>query len=121
MGKYIFIGVIAGLIMSCERTECCVNPNLELQGRFTHELPNCDNGDNPEINCIEWLEFINENEVDISYGGIDVVRRFDYVIKDSNVLYLEGPPTSSFKGRFKIMDLKTLVRLDAEDIWKKAE
>ncbi len=121
MGKYILIGVITVLIISCERTECCVNPNLKLQGRFTHELPDCDNNDNPEINCTEWLEFVNGNEVDITYGGGDIIYRFGYVIQDNSILNLEGPTTSSFKVQFKIRDSKTLVRLDGEDIWKKVE
>ncbi len=118
--KFLVIALIA-IFAQCERTECCVVPSIELQGRFVHELPNCDNADDPEINCIEWLEFINGNEVDISYGGGDIIYRFDYVLKDANILYLEGPPTSSFKGLFTIMDSKTLVRLDTDDIWKKAE
>ncbi len=121
MKKGFYLLVVAVIVFSCDRNECCVNPSIELQGRFTHALPICDNVDNPEVNCIEWLEFINGSEVDITYGGGDIIRRFDYIIKDSNILYLEGPPTSSFKGIFTIMDSKTLVRLDTEDIWKKEE
>src|SRR5680860_20224 len=102
--KGFYLLVVTVIVFSCDLNACCVNPTIELQGRFTHELPNCDKGDNPEINCTEWLEFINDKEVDISYGGIDIVRRFGYVVKDTNILYLEGPPTSSFKGRFKIID-----------------
>lgn len=37
------------------------------------------------------------------------------------MLYMEGEPTSSFMVLFKIVDSKTLVRLDTDDIWKKAE
>ncbi len=118
--SFLLLPMIA-VFSQCERTECCVNPTIELQGRFTHELPNCDNPASPEINCIEWLEFINGNEVDITYEGGDIIYKFDYVIKDTNILSLEGPPTSSFKGRFQIMDSKTLVRSDTEDIWKKEQ
>lgn len=119
MKKALSLLAAVVIIFSCERTECCFNPTIELQGRFTHELPDCDNSDNPEINCTEWLEFVNGSEVDISYGGFDIIQRFDYLIKDTNMLYLEGPPTSSFKAIFTILDSKTLVRLDTEDIWKK--
>lgn len=68
----LLVSVIA-VFAQCERTECCANPNLELQGRFNHIIPNCDNSGNTEINCTEWLEFVNDKQVNVVYGGGDII------------------------------------------------
>lgn len=104
--------------VSCERTECCVQPKFELEGRFTHEIPDCDNQGNPEMNCTEWLEIINSSEVDILYGGGDIVQRFTYT-RGADFISLEGPLTSSFRPTFIIKDSSTLERSDNGDIWQK--
>lgn len=105
---------------SCSKDEedCCIKPNIELSGRFEHAIPDCDNQENPEANCTEWLEFINESEVDILYGGSDIVQRFTYSQGDDFVS-LEGPSTSSFMPIFIIRDQSTLERQDNGDIWRK--
>lgn len=108
------------IVVSCEEKDCCVNPEIELQGKFSHEIPNCDNSDNPEINCTEWLEFVDAKEVDISYGGGDIVYRFTYV-REGNILSLEGEATSSFRVSFEVVDSRTLSRTDTNDIWKKID
>lgn len=90
----------------------------ELMGRFEHEIPDCDNSGNAEINCTEWLEFINDSEVDILYGGTDIVQRFTYT-QGADFISLEGPATSSFMPIFLIRDQSTLERKDNGDVWKK--
>ncbi len=115
--KYLSILLFIVLVItSCEHNECCVQPQTELQGRYTHQIPNCDNQDNAEIVCVEWMEFVNESEVDLVYGGNDIVRRFTY-IQGTDYLILEGPATSSFKPIFNINGIAELERRDNGDLW----
>ena len=111
---------ILGFLVSCEEKECCVSPEIELWGKFSHEITNCDNSSNSEVNCMGWFEFLDAKEVNIVYGGSDIVHRFEYEQKE-NILHLEGPPSSSFKPSFEITDANTLIRLDNQEVWKKTE
>lgn len=120
MKQLVFIFIFLTIGLSCEQKDCCVFPEIELQGKFVHEIPACDNGSDLEINCTEWLNFVNGSEVDLVYGGGDIVHRFNYRRK-ADELYLEGKPTSSFKVSFTIVDAETLVRTDTDDMWKKDE
>ena len=95
-----------------------MNPHLELSGRYEHEIPDCDNYENSEINCTEWLEFINDSEVNLLYGGTDIIQRYT-CSQGVDFVSLEGPATSSFKPVFLIRDESTLERKDNGDIWKK--
>lgn len=105
-------------LFSCEEKDCCVNPQLELSGRFEHEIPDCDNSDNLEVNCTEWLEFVNASEVDMLFGGNDIIQRFTYT-QEMDLITFQGPATSSFMPVFLIRDPSTLERKDNGDIWKK--
>ncbi len=116
----LFLIVLWVILISCERTECCINPQIILEGKFAHQIPDCENTNNPEINCIEWLEFVNESEVDILYGGRDIVQRFTYT-HGSDVITLQGPLTSSFRPVFTIKNHTTLERMDNGDLWLKEE
>ena len=113
--KLVFI-FSALVLLSCANDDASKLP--EVNGRYTHEIPNCDNTTNPEINCTEFMEFINGSQVDLLYGGGDVAYRFSYnIIED--IISLEGAPTSSFKVSFEILDSDTLIRTDTKDVWKK--
>lgn len=113
--KLVFI-FSALVLLSCANDDASKLP--EVNGRYTHEIPNCDNTTNPEINCTEFMEFINGSQVDLLYGGGDVAYRFSYNIIEG-IVTLEGEPTSSFKVSFEILDANTLIRTDTKDVWKK--
>lgn len=106
------------VVLSCENDDTSRLP--EINGRYTHDIPDCDNTANPEINCTEFMELINDSEVDLLYGGGDIVHRFSYTRK-GNILDLQGPMTSSFKVSFTIKDSRTLIRVDNGDVWVKSE
>jgi hypothetical protein len=114
----LFLVVVGLLFVFCERTDCCPNPEMELEGVFTHAIPDCGNTNNPEINCTEWLEFVNEAEANLLYGGGDMVQRFTYTL-ESDVISLQGPLTSSFRPVFLIKNRTTLERMDNGDLWIK--
>lgn len=121
MGRYIFsVGSVIFLLLfiSCNRPDSSVLLEDGLQGKFTHLIPDCGIEGNSEIDCTEWLQFVNDSEVDLQYDGIDIVQRFRYTQEDGN-LFLEGPPTSSFRPIFIIKDPSTLERKDNGDIWAK--
>lgn len=121
MKNWLLLTILVFVIAtSCEKKACCANLEIELLGRFAHQMPDCNNSDESEINCTEWLEFVNDTKVDILYGGGDIVYRFGYERKE-NMLHLEGESTSSFRVSFEIVDAETLVRTDTNDIWKKVE
>lgn len=114
----LILALIWVLLISCERTECCVNPKMTLEGKYAHAISDCDNTNNPEMNCIEWLEFVNKSEVNILYGGISVIQRFTYT-QEMDYISLEGPLTSSFRPIFIIKNDRTLERMDNGDLWIK--
>lgn len=116
--KLTLLSISMFLLFSCDREACCADGRLILSGRFEHEIPNCDNSENAEVNCVEWLEFISDSKVDLLYGGSDVARRFSYT-QETELLILQGPATSSFMPTFIIKDQSTLERRDNGDIWKK--
>ncbi len=120
MKKSTFLLGLLTLYVSCERTECCLPPSPEILGLYVHDIPNCDNMNNLEINCTEFVKFVTESEVDLLYGGADIVHRFSYTRK-GNILDLQGPLTSSFKVSFRIKDSRTLIRIDNGDVWIKSE
>lgn len=92
-----------------------------VSGKYIHVLENCDSN-NPEENCLEFIEFSGADQADILVGGDDIVHKFSYEIM-GNILTVEEPLTSSFilNFDFKIVDYKTLKRTDNGDLWKKKE
>ncbi|MGI9551251.1 MAG: hypothetical protein ACR2MT_08635 [Aurantibacter sp.] len=118
MGKIFYYLSILTLFVSCSDNDDAIN--IQIGNRFTHELPDCDNSGNAEINCTEFLEIRTNGEADLLYGGGDIIRRFKYRI-DGNTLYLEQEPTSSFALPFTFMILgnENLERSDNGDIWIK--
>lgn len=120
--KYpLFTLIMLFSFSSCDQKECCVYPGIDLQGRFSHKIPDCEDDGNLQTSCTEWLEFVNAEEVDISYGGSAIIYRFDYVREGIDFLQMQGPPTSSFKVSFNIKSSRTLVRTDTQEVWEKTE
>lgn len=116
--KTFILSTIILISISCERNDCCVQPKIELSGVFEHQIPDCDIDKDNIINCVEWLEFRNDTEVDLLYGGGDIVHRFTYT-QGADFVSLEGPSASSFKPTFIIKSASELERTDNGDIWKK--
>ncbi len=104
---------------SCARTECCVNPEIELAGKFSYSILGCDDSANLELSCTAWFEILNETEARVLPFG-DIVYDYNYVVND-DVLTLTPTPVSSFSlnYRFKIIDTTTLEEIDNGAIWVK--
>ena len=116
-----FLLVLCGVLStSCNRTDCCAETTLS--GRFEHQISDCDTGSDPEINCTDWLDFIDDSKVSVLYGGGDIVFQFTYQIKEG-VLSLQQDPLSSFAIHFdfEVIDAQTLRRRDNGDLWKRKQ
>lgn len=106
------------LLSSC--TDDNDHVRLQIGDLFTHELPNCDNSANSEINCTEFLKIKADGQADLLFGNDDIVRQFKIRI-EGNSLHLDQEPTSSFAlpFHFKILENENLERSDNGDIWVK--
>lgn len=89
-----------------------------LEERYSHDIPNCDNGGNPEINCTEWIDFISGSEVDVLVGGGDIVERGTYEINGDQIS-ITLSPLSSLSLVFQRLDANRLQRLGDNSIWTK--
>ncbi|MRI01862.1 hypothetical protein GH721_15070 [Kriegella sp. EG-1] len=119
MNKLIAALLLLFSSIGCSDTkECCAMPVIELTGRYNHEISDCNNFQNSEVNCVEWIEFINDTQVNLLYGGSDVVDRFNFT-QNADYVTVEGSEMSSFKLVFVIKGLTQLERLDNGEIWEK--
>ena len=101
----------------------CSNDNdtktsIEINGEFTHKIKGCDNGGNFEINCVEFIDFINDSTVAVLIGGGDIVYRTNYQIFD-NKIFFEQTGGLNFDISFTIIDETTLIRIEDGEVWKK--
>ncbi|OEK01044.1 hypothetical protein BFP97_05770 [Roseivirga sp. 4D4] len=111
--------VLSVLIVLIGVTSCEEETTSALVGsRFTHEVPNCDNTGNPEMNCVEWVEFTSGTEVSILAGGGDIVMNGNYSVNGSQIIIDLGT-TSSFNISFEIIDAGSIRRIEDSSVWTK--
>ena len=109
MKTYAVIAVLLLLLPRCSESE-----NSIVGLRFEHDIPNCSNGGNFEINCTEFMEFIDSSRLEGLFGGGDIVLQFNYR-RYGNSIKLDG---SGIKMSFIIQNEKTLLRTDDNSVWK---
>ncbi|MBO3697066.1 hypothetical protein [Roseivirga sp. E12] len=114
--SYFILSVLLLLtgLTSCEEE----TTSALVETRFTREIPNCDNTGNPEMNCTEWVEFTNENEVSLLAGGGDIVMNGNYSVNGSQIIIDLGI-TSSFNIGFEIIDANSIRRIEDSSVWTK--
>lgn len=117
MKNRVLILIIIAFIVSCSNSDD-TNKSFEINGRFTHKITDCDNSENPEINCIEFIEFINESTVDVLIGGGDIVFRTNYQL-NNNKMEFEQIGGLNFDISFKVQNETTLKRIEDNEIWKR--
>jgi len=103
-------------ITSCSKEH--TETPFELDGKYTHLLENCDNSNNPEINCIEFVEFNESGAVIGLIGGGDIGFHTTYYSNRSKVV-LEQSPGLNYDITFMIIDATTLQRIEDGEIWIK--
>lgn len=85
---------------------------------FVHKLENCSSTDNPEINCTEFIEFLNKDEVSLLIGGGDIVLKTACIIS-GNAISLAQNGGLTFPLSFLVQNDKTIKRVDNGDVWVK--
>lgn len=107
------------VFISCSNSDD-TNPSFEIKGRFEHTISNCDNSNNPEINCVEFVEFIDNSTADVLIGGGDIVFRTKYHLNKSKIEFEKGAGLN-FDISFKIQDGSTLNRIEDNGVWLKTK
>jgi len=107
------------LILSCANDDNATETFI-INGEFRHTITGCDNTNNPEINCIESIRFIDEAKVDFLIDGNDIVNIGSYKIKDKTIEIISLDSLTIVMS-FTIQDEKTLKRAKNDDIWIKVE
>ena len=96
------------------------NETFEVNGEFRHTISGCNNASNPEINCVEFIQFIDETKVSILIGGSDIINIANYEIIDDRI-DIEITDGLNISISFIIQDEMTLKRIESDDIWTKVE
>lgn len=104
-----------GLLVSCSKND---SEFVEINGRYLHEIPNCDNSEDPEINCVESVQFIGNSQAEILIGGGDIGYRVNYQLKGKKIefKYENG---NSVDLSFNIENETTIIRIENNEIWKR--
>jgi len=97
-----------------------IQENLPLNGKYTHLIIGCDNRGNPEINCVEFIDFIDSSKVIVLIGGGDIVIQTKYNL-NNNQIEFEKIGGLNFDVSFEIQNDSTLNRLEDGGIWLKKE
>jgi hypothetical protein len=119
MKKVNLIVILSLVFISCSKSDD-TNQSFEINGRFKHQISGCNNGGNLEINCVEFIEFIDNSTVDVLIGGGDNVVRTKYHL-NKNKIEFEPIGGLNFDISFKIQNDSTLNRIQDDGIWLKTE
>ena len=96
------------------------NETFEINGEFRHTISGCNNTNNPEINCVEFIQFIDETKVNILIGGSDIINLANYEVIDDRI-DIEITDGLNISISFIIQNEMTLKRIESDDIWTKVE
>ncbi|QVY66487.1 hypothetical protein [Polaribacter sp. Q13] len=107
-------------MISCSSNDDDNSENFEINGEFNHTITGCDNTDNLEINCVEFIKFIDETNVSLLIDGSDIVYIGNYEIIDDKI-NIETTDNLNINISFIIQDGITLKRIENNDIWVKSE
>lgn len=114
--KTTFLTLIAALLfISCSSNDM-TNQSFEVNGKFVHVIPNCDNSNNREINCTEMITFIDASTVDVLMDGSDVVQRAKY-LKTNNKINIQ---VTNATVSFSVTSSSTLINVANGETWVKS-
>ncbi len=119
--KKLFLLMTICLCVSCNKDDDNDNnETFEIKGEFNHTISGCDNTDNLEINCTEFIEFIDKTSVSVLIDRSDIIYIANYEIVD-NKINIESTDGLNISISFLIQDEMTLKRTESDDIWIKVE
>ncbi len=118
MKNVFFFLFFSVTIISCTNDE---NSSFEINGLYTYNIPNCDNGGNPEIHCTLFVDFVDKTEASpISITGGDIVYETTYTV-NNDIIKFKKTSKFNFDLSFKIINDLTLKRIEDNTIWLKEE
>jgi len=117
MKNLVFILFFALTLVSCSKED---NASFDINGTFNHEILNCDNSNNPEMNCVSFIKFMDSLTVSALIGGGDIVYSTNYTI-DGDTIIFEKSSELNYDISFKIINETTLKRIQDDAIFLKEE
>lgn len=122
MKKLYFPFLIVSILFfyACEEEIIIDNGGIEIvhENRFSRPIPNCQVGGNTEMNCVEFIEFLNDSEADLLLGGNDILERGEYTIVDNQISVVINRQ-NSYSINFEIIDSLQIMRIEDNTIWTK--
>lgn len=116
-GYYLILGLF--LFISCGNDD---NGNseaeIEIKGKFTHNIPDCDTQEGTEENCEEYVDFLDSTNVSILLNGSDIVFTATYTIEERTVIINETPGIME-ELTFEIISDVRLQRIEDGEYWVK--
>jgi hypothetical protein len=107
---------VIGLLVCCTKDDTrFLSEKALINSRFTHDIPGCTNPGQNEINCTEFVEFIDGSTANALLGGGDIVIQMNYELRDDHIT-LNGYHRQLL---FKIHDERTLFETSANEVWQK--
>lgn len=120
MKKWIPVLFLGVLLVSCVKEDANLLQVNLAGATFTHDIPNCDNEGNYEINCTEFVKFIDKSRADVLVGGSDIISRLSYELSEEKIILDQGDGID-FDISFKVQDEQTIVRMEDGSIWRKEQ
>ena len=118
MIRFLVSLLVIGLGLGCSNDATDPIETIPVEGRYLHEIPDCDNQGNPEINCIEFADFRDENSVDVLIGGGDIVAQATYV-RNGNTITIQQGEGTNFGISFEVLSTTELLRQEDQSICTK--
>ena len=116
MKKYLPFLLLAGLLVCCAQGDGDnFNQISNINSRFTHDIPNCANAAQFEINCTEFIEFIDDLRVLALLGGGNILMQMHYK-QVGDYIIMEG---HNLQLIFKVQDESTLLNTSDNATWQK--
>lgn len=113
--KTLLLILIFGSV-SCSNDD--TGNNFDANAKYTHPIANCDNTNNPEVNCTEFVEFSDSGIVNVLIGGGDITFQTEYDINESEIAFKQSAGLN-YNITFTIIDDNTLRRIEDGEIWVK--
>ena len=117
MKNLTFIIFFALTLASCSKED---STSLDINGTFYHEILNCNNSNNPEMNCVSFIKFMENLTVSTLIGGGDIVFSTNYIIEGDTII-LEKSLGLNYDISFKIINENTLKRIQDDALFIKDE
>ncbi len=120
MNKKLLFFIVLIISISCNRDDDSSNNTKPVHGRYTHKIPDCVVGGDSIMNCIEFVDFMSNNEVSVLIGGGDIVWTTSYA-QNGNKIQIDKKNGFSFEVSFMVENESNLIRIEDNEVWTKSQ